>query len=257
MRTVAGRSGALAWSARCINRILRLVGLELIRHPRLPPELARRGQLMRHRGIDLVLDVGANRGQYGLCLRQALGYRGRIVSFEPLQQPFALLQQAAAGDAGWQVRQLALGSVEGPAAMHVAGNSESSSLLDMLPLHRTSAPESDYIGTEPVMLATLDGLFPDLQGGAQHVWLKIDAQGYEHQILQGMTRHLARVEAVQLEMSLQPLYAGAPLLRQTQQLMADLGFRCVGLEPGFCDPRSGELLQADGIFVRDLPSRQA
>jgi FkbM family methyltransferase len=249
-----GAHPALAWAARGLNQLLRQAGCELVRHPRLAPELQRRARLMHHLGIDLVLDVGANQGQFGLGLRQALGYRGQIVSFEPLQAPFALLQQAAAGDADWQVMQVALGAAAGPAAMFVAGNSESSSLLEMLPLHRAAAPASHCVGTESVALATLDTLLPQLRRGARHIWLKIDTQGYEHQVLQGAAGHLAQLQVVQLEMSLRPLYAGAPLLQQTQQLMGELGFRCVGLEPGFCDPRTGELLQADGIFLRDLPA---
>lgn len=58
----------------------------------------RQAALIRDRKIDLVLDVGANRGQFATALRDELGYRGRIVSFEPLKDVFPLLQQAAAQD---------------------------------------------------------------------------------------------------------------------------------------------------------------
>ena len=49
-------------------------------------------RLLRERGINLVLDVGANEGWFGVRLR-ASGYRGRIVSFEPLEEMFAYAQE--------------------------------------------------------------------------------------------------------------------------------------------------------------------
>ncbi|MFZ0497148.1 MAG: hypothetical protein WBE80_05265 [Methylocella sp.] len=58
----------------------------------------RQSALMRDRKITLVLDIGANKGQYGKSLRDTIGYKGRIVSFEPLREAFAILQQTAASD---------------------------------------------------------------------------------------------------------------------------------------------------------------
>ena len=43
--------------------------------------------------IDLVIDVGANRGQWGASLREG-GYRGAIVSFEPVRES----QECSRGD---------------------------------------------------------------------------------------------------------------------------------------------------------------
>ena len=62
--------------------------------------------------VDCVLDVGANRGQYGHELRQA-GYRGRLMSFEPVEHLCRELQQAAAGDATWSAHCMALGRETG------------------------------------------------------------------------------------------------------------------------------------------------
>lgn len=59
-------------------------------------EARRRVLLMQRYKIDLVIDVGANQGQFVELL--SLGYPHRIVSFEPLCDAFAILQQTAATD---------------------------------------------------------------------------------------------------------------------------------------------------------------
>ena len=81
-------------------------------------------------------------------------------------------------------------------------------------------------------------------------FLKLDVQGYELVTLRGGTESLPRLFGVQAELSLVPLYEGAPLWLEVIEFMTDRGFRVVGLEPGYADPKTGEMLQADGIFIR-------
>jgi hypothetical protein len=54
-------------------------------------------------------------------------------------------------------------------------------------------------------------------------------------------------------MSLVPLYAGQALFLDLKTLLERRGFALLAVEPGFADPRSGELLQVDGIFHRRRP----
>lgn len=240
-----------AWASR-LNAWLRRLGVELRRYPHPTAAEERRAALLRHRAIDLVVDVGANGGQYAIQLRRRVGWSGRIVSFEPLSEAFERLQRSARGDARWELRRQALGDAAGAATLHVAANSESSSLLPMLPAHRDAAPHSAYVGGEPVEVVTLDAAMTGLLRGESRLWLKIDVQGYELHVLRGAAATLAqRVEVVELEMSLVPLYDGAPSMAGLQACLEAAGFRLAGLEPGFADPRSGELLQVDGLFVRD------
>jgi len=210
--------------------------------------VARRQRLIEHHRIDTVLDVGANTGQFGLELRRQFGYPGRIVSFEPLSAAFAKLQRAARGDSDWRVLQIALGDVPGAQTIHVAGNSESSSILEMLALHVDAAPNSRYTGQETIQVETLDSVFDQFCADAKNIYLKIDTQGYEAQVLRGAARSLERIDMIQVEMSLAPLYAGQALF---DDLYADLrgkGYALVGVENNFGDARTGQLLQIDGIF---------
>lgn len=212
--------------------------------------IARRRQLMRHYGVDLVLDVGANKGQYVDALRNDVEYKGRIVSFEPVSAAYEVIRANAGSDRLWQTHHCALGDVAGPVEINIAGNSYSSSLLGMLPAHETSAPESRYIGKERIEVKRLDDIFDTLVEGARNIYLKVDTQGFERNVIDGARTKLPIIGTVQLELSLVPLYAGEMLFPEMLSFMRDAGYRLVALEPGFSDHASGELLQADGIFRR-------
>ena len=88
---------------------------------------------------------------------------------------------------------------------------------------------------------------------AEHIYLKIDTQGFESRVICGAERSLLAIDTVQMELSLVPLYAGEQLFPEMSLLMAEKGYRLVGVETGFSDPDSGELLQVDGIFHRAEP----
>lgn len=199
--------------------------------------------------IDLVIDVGANTGQFGQLLRE-IGYRGRIRSFEPLGTAWQALCAAAAGDAGWSVAPRgAIGRENGTISINVAGNSASSSVLPMLDRHREAAPHSAYVGTEDVPIARLDEALANVPA-SDRLFVKIDTQGYEAAVLDGAPDTLNRAIGVQLELSLVPLYQGAPLMRDMLARMDAVGYDVWAIWPGFADPATGRLLQMDGIFVR-------
>jgi FkbM family methyltransferase len=200
---------------------------------------------------DVILDIGANTGQFAEGLR-ACGYHGHIVSFEPLSDAHARLVAAAASDPLWDVAErCAAGARDGWTNINIAGNSYSSSLLPMLDLYRDAALESAYLGTEPCRVITLDSYIEQTCSDPTTLFgLKIDTQGYEAQVLEGLKRHHDRVKVIVCAMSLVPLYADAPCISELCHLLAELGYRCVAFGPGFEDRRSGELLQVDGIFVK-------
>jgi FkbM family methyltransferase len=202
----------------------------------------------------VVLDVGANIGQYARMLR-AIGYRGLIISFEPLSSAHEKLTVEATTDSSWIVApRAALGSVKGWIQINVSGNSVSSSVLPMKEAHLSAAPESRYIATETVALERLDVLLPAIFAGTGPILLKMDTQGYEEEVLKGAAGVLSKVVAIQMEISLVPLYQGAPTLVHILSTMGDLGYHLFQLVPGFRDDVTGQLLQLDGIFVRQLPS---
>ena len=219
-------------------------------------------QKLRHRllfsqlPIDLVLDVGANTGQFARQCRAA-GFRGKIISFEPSATAHASLLHSAASDPLWYVAdRMALGATNGDTEINIAVNSYSSSILPMLDAHLSAAPNSAYLQKEKVPLRRIDDVLAATAAG-HNIFLKLDVQGYESHVLAGATQLLVRTLAVQLEMSLLPLYEGETLMPQMCTNLTAKGFELWDIEPSFRDPATGRLLQVDGIFIRpsfDTPS---
>ncbi|SOX56702.1 FkbM family methyltransferase [Mycobacterium ahvazicum] len=206
---------------------------------------------LQFRGVDVVLDVGANSGQYAGRLREA-GFAGRIVSFEPLSGPFTRLHRNASKSLRWDCRRCALGDVDGAISMNVAGNAgESSSILPMLQRHRDLFPRANYIGVEDVTVSKLDSVASEVLAPDEVAFLKIDVQGFEKQVIDGGTATVnSHCVGVELELSFEPLYDGGMLIQEAFDLMDSLGFMLKGLVPGFIDIRTSQVLQADGVFFR-------
>jgi hypothetical protein len=142
-----------------------------------------------------------------------------------------------------------VGEQDGEITINIAGNSASSSIREMLDSHREAAPHSAYVGTETVPIARLDALTAGLLAGAATL-LKIDTQGYEAQVMAGGPATLAAARAVQVELSLLPLYKGQASLEEMLALMAGHGLVLWAIWPGFADPVTGRVLQAEAVFAR-------
>ena len=210
----------------------------------------RRRRVLERLGIDLVLDVGANLGQYGTDLRAA-EYAGRIASVEPSVEQFSRLVERAASDPGWEVHRMALGAEPGEVTLNVAANhGGASSLLPSRGLEFGTTAQMRYVGTEVVQMETLEDAGPRMAGDVQRILLKIDVQGLELEVLRGAGDFLSRVVALELELSLLALYEGQPEWRAVVDAVEELGFTLFALDPGYSDFDSGRLVEMDGLFVR-------
>lgn len=234
-----------------IKKYIRRVGFDLRRYSVASSPDAQLKTILAKHDINLVFDVGANSGQYSKALRE-LGYCGRIVSFEPLSDARKLLLANSKDDPLWDVApKAALGSQEIEIEIHVAGNSISSSILNMLDTHIEAAPRSRYVGSEQVSLRRLDSLGLEYLKGDSRPFLKIDTQGYEDQVIQGAMGIFDRIIGLQLELSIIPLYEDQQLYEVFFQQLKSQGFDLWALTPGFTDSQTGRLLQFDAIFFRN------
>jgi FkbM family methyltransferase len=233
---------------RALRAGLRRAGVEVVaRQPRNYPRL-RRPLLIEEEAVTLVLDVGANNGQWASEIR-ASGYRGRIVSFEPGRDAFEQLERAAADDPQWETRQLAIGDHAGTAILHLTSNSVSSSLLATSERQVAADKGSAVVGTETVDVVRLDGV-PDLVRPTDRILLKADVEGGELGVLEGAGALLAQTRLLELELSAVPLREGQPLLGEIVHWCEREGFALTGIEVSFRDRATGDLLSVNGFFRR-------
>lgn len=204
--------------------------------------------------IEAVLDVGANVGQYGEQLRQQ-GFAGRIVSCEPQTAAFEALEKRAGADPKWEAVHAAVGAEESELTINVSANSYSSSLLEVSERHLAVAPASRTIATERVPVTTVDTLIDQKGLRPDRTMLKVDTQGYEHLVLDGAKVALLQIPVVQLEMSMVELYQGQQLFHELLDRMRDAAFTLYAIDPAYADPKTGQMLWADGVFVRDAAAR--
>lgn len=234
-----------------IRQAANRIGIDIRRHRPETSDTGRLSLMLAAQKIDLVFDVGANTGQFARSLRKA-GYTQQMISFEPLSIAYAQLLQASRNDSKWDIAPRgAIGDREGEIEIHIAGNSVSSSALEMLDSHADAAPGSAYIGSERVPLSQLDTLACNYLKPGTRLFVKIDAQGYEDRVLDGATEILSEARGLQLELSLVPLYQGQKLFDDLVERLHMLGFSIWAIWPGFCDPHTGRMLQVDATFFRD------
>lgn len=200
--------------------------------------------------ITVVLDVGANRGQYASSLR-AWGYRGRIVSFEPLRGAHADLQQRAAGDPQWTIApRMALGRAEGQIEIQVSAESDMSSVLPQSAVLQQVSPTSRVVAREQVPQDRLDRAAAPFIRPDDRIFLKVDTQGYEAAVLDGAAGLLPHLAGVQLELPLVPCYEGEVDFKAMLDRMTSCGFEPHLFLPGYFERKLARQLQVDVVFMR-------
>ena len=231
-----------------VNRALRPFGLRLETRRAVRDPVRLLCLKMNELGVETVLDIGANVGQFVGELRRE-GWQGRVVSFEPVPVAHAELQRRAAADPRWIVAPpMALGRQSTSAPINVSRNLASSSLLGVKQRSTDAAPGSAPAGVTTIRVEPLDVVL-----GAD--WpapfaIKLDTQGFELEVLAGAEETLKQTKIVMTELSLTPLYRDGAKLTDVYAWLEDAGFECIALTEGFLDLANNEMLQVDGVFVR-------
>jgi FkbM family methyltransferase len=237
-----------------IHKLIRKIGYDFRRYSADNFSELKRIKIIEKQNIGLVLDIGASEGFYGKELREG-GYKGRIISFEPLIESYKALQQRSSGDSQWDTFNLALGEEDGEVDMSVSGNVTSSSLLSMTDVHINALASSATIAKERINVRTLNSLIGKGISAEERIYMKVDVQGFEMFVLKGADKIFPQVQAIEMELSLAPLYQGGPLFLEMIRYLEKLGFALVSLSHVFSDAKTDQLLQVDGIFKRMHPQK--
>lgn len=194
--------------------------------------------------ISNVIDVGANIGQFGLDIRRH-GYRGQIISYEPVRETFELLFKNTLRHQPWKAFQMALGAEESQLNINVSGNAAlSSSILEMNALHLDNFPNSETVAKQRISISTLDTQLEILGLRPEEIMLKMDVQGFEAEVLKGATDSLSKIPLCYLEVSIAPLYEGEVLFLPILNELSKFGHEVIDVFRGI-KAKDGKLLQLD------------
>lgn len=219
----------------------------------LPHELHLK-QLFAAYRIDCVFDVGANLGQYHDFLRDGVGWAGPIVSFEPVRKYIEGLQKRAASDPHWRIMPFALGSQNKTETITLYSSPGLPSLLkaDLEAMNKV-LPRGDaqITGTEQVTIRRLEEAFAEATAGlpCQRVFMKMDTQGYDLEVVKGAGTALAKVCALQSELSMLAIYQDMPDYREALSTYNALGYEISGLFPVTHD-KTLRVAEMDCVMVK-------
>jgi FkbM family methyltransferase len=209
-----------------------------------------RRSILIEKKIDLLFDVGANAGQYAQEARRQ-GFKGRIISFEPLPEAHKQLTENSHKDPLWIVHErIALGSKRGSGIINVSENSYSSSFLKITQKLLSNTPDTRYVKKINVEITTLDSVFNSYVKKSNKVFLKIDTQGFESEVLMGSIKNLRNISGIQLELSTETLYQKQKTYEYFLTFLKKYNFRLWSIIPGYWNTKTGQMLQFDGIFIK-------
>lgn len=205
--------------------------------------------LVRNFPIDVFIDVGANVGQFGRKLRE-LGFDKEILSFEPLASEFTDLDQLCCADPRWDCLNVGLGSANQTLLFCRTENSVSSSILRPTEISIAANKGTTVSSKEQIKVAVLDEVISSrgLQNSSNA--LKIDAQGYELEVLRGASKTLLQTQLLIIELSFQEFYEGQPLIEDMVPVLRNKGFSPSVIHPCWENFENMEMYQVDAWFVR-------
>lgn len=200
--------------------------------------------------VDALIDVGAHQGGAGLRFRHA-GFHGPIHSFEPVSANYERLTDVAAADASWSVSRVALGSAAGEATINTFPDGDFDSLHEPTGYGAGRFTKVRSRASEVVTVRTLDEVMAEpALAAARRVFLKIDTQGHDLEVVRGGETSIDRIVGLQFELSMKPVYEDAPSAVEALDYALRLGFEVTGLFPITRDRDGLRVVEFDCVMLR-------
>lgn len=242
-------SGALK---RGLRRAAQTVGLQVSKFPTVDSLQGHLKDFFRRMQINCVIDVGAHLGEYAEEIRE-IGYKGRIVSFEPVRASFETLVAKSKAHRDWIIQHCALGAEDGDKEINIYQGTVFNSFLP------SSQVGAERFGSqialsakEQVPIRRLDRVFETCIAGIPNprVFLKMDTQGWDLEVLKGASGILDRITGLQSELAVKKCYEGMPGYTAVLDHYAQLGFQLTGIFPVARDSDGLQVMEFDCVMLR-------
>jgi FkbM family methyltransferase len=241
---------------RVVQRAARTLGLHVGRFPPVDSLAYHLKTVLRLLDINCVVDVGAHVGEFAQSLRD-LGYRGDIRSFEPVRSSFTELSSNLASDRAWRGENVALGAEDGELDMNIYEGSVFNSFLR--PVENGAArfsAQTRIVRVEKVAVRRLEAVIDGILGErpSARIFVKLDTQGYDLQVLRGAGRRLASIQALLSELAARSTYAGMPSLPESLVELDRMGFEVTGMFPVARELDHLRVIEFDCVMRRKPPT---
>lgn len=217
-------------------------------------DFMRTSMLLNHYGFTKVLDIGANTGQFGESLID-FGFKGEIISFEPVKSAFDELSRRASKYSNWTVAdRQAIGNIDGEVSINVSDDTQFSSIKNLKKDFVSNTSAASVIKTELVKISKVDSLKNIYFTENDVILLKIDTQGFEKEVLEGASELLKSVKGIKIEIPLVnhlEIYEDVDWDIKTYfDKFYALGFKPVSIDALGADKLTGFVNEVDCMFIR-------
>lgn len=202
-------------------------------------------------GFTKVIDVGANTGQFAESLID-FGYRGNIISFEPVPQAYEILKKRSLKYKNWEIAErCAVGNFNGKIDINISDNSLFSSIKNIREDYAEYNKHAKSGRTENVKMIKLDSVISEYLNDEDKTFLKIDTQGFEKEVLEGAEMFIKKVHGIKIEIPLMPIYQDVKWgAKDIFNYFYENGFECLSLQPVAVNNKTGIVHEVDGIFIK-------
>lgn len=205
-------------------------------------------KLLRNLKCRVVVDVGANRGQFSI-VADACHPGTKLYSFEPLPEPAQIFKRVFRNNDNVELFECAVGPEEKDAKIHISGRDDSSSLYPITELQDKIFPGTAERRESVVKVKPLESVLDGAKLESPSL-LKIDVQGYELEVLKGSDLLLDSFDYIYVECSFVELYKGQALAKDVISFLASRSFELGGVYNISLDS-DGNAVQGDFLFLRN------
>lgn len=217
-------------------------------------DFLRTAKLLNHYGVTKVLDIGANTGQFAESLID-FGYKGKIISFEPVKSAYDILCSRAKKYSNWEVAsRRAIGNYDGEVNINVSDDTQFSSIKSIKEEFLQNTGAAKVITQELVQISKVDSLKGEFYNDDEIVFLKIDTQGFEKEVIEGATELIKTVKGIKIEIPLVndlEIYENVDWdIKYYFDLFYSLGFKPVSIDALGANRQTGFVNEVDCVFMR-------
>lgn len=203
---------------------------------------------------DCVFDIGANIGQFVTDVR-SVNSQVPIFSFEPVNAAFFQLKVIQERDNHFQAIKCGIGE-SGTRNLYVSDNYSLSSSVYSPDEHLNFAKNVNFEFRQTANFISLVDAIYRYARGKERIFLKIDVQGAELEVLSNLTSMRNVISGIIVEASFTSLYSSGATFYKTLEILHEAGFSVVKIDNQGINRTKIGYHYCDIYALRDVTSHQ-